>query len=103
MKRDFLKELGIADEAINRIMAENGKDIEAAKGEFESLKQAATAQLTELEGYKTQLAQRDADIESLRQSATDSAAVQGATAKKVNTVDLDVTESNVKQIHSEAR
>lgn len=31
MKRDFLKELGLEDEAINRIMAENGKDIEGWK------------------------------------------------------------------------
>lgn len=31
MKREFLKELGLADEAIDKIMAENGKDIEAHK------------------------------------------------------------------------
>lgn len=32
MKREFLKDLGLADEVIEKIMAENGKDIEAAKG-----------------------------------------------------------------------
>lgn len=37
MKREFLKELGIDDEAINKIMAENGKDINNAKGESEKL------------------------------------------------------------------
>lgn len=31
MKREFLKELGLEDEVINKIMAENGKDIEAHK------------------------------------------------------------------------
>lgn len=31
MKREFLKELGLADEAIDKIMTENGKDIEAHK------------------------------------------------------------------------
>ena len=34
MKRDFLKELGIAEEAIDKIMAENGRDIEAAKAKY---------------------------------------------------------------------
>ena len=71
MKRDFLRELGIADEAINKIMAENGKDIETAKGELETFKQTAAAKDTEIEGYKAQLAQRDSDIETLKQSATD--------------------------------
>ena len=28
MKTDFLKDLGIAQEAIDKIMAENGKDVE---------------------------------------------------------------------------
>ena len=35
MKREFLKELGIEAEAIEKIMAENGKDIEKAKGSSE--------------------------------------------------------------------
>ena len=35
MKREFLKELGLADDVINQIMAENGKDINSAKGDSE--------------------------------------------------------------------
>lgn len=31
MKREFLKELGLTDEQIDKIMAENGKDIEKYK------------------------------------------------------------------------
>ncbi len=31
MKREFLKDLGLADEAIDKIMAENGRDVEAQK------------------------------------------------------------------------
>lgn len=42
MKREFLKELGLADEAIDKIMAENGKDIEAQK----ALTTAEAAKLT---------------------------------------------------------
>lgn len=76
MKRDFLKGLGIGDEMINMIMAENGKDIEAAKGELETLKQNASAKDTEIEGLKGQITQRDSDIESLKKSVADNAALQ---------------------------
>lgn len=34
MKRDFLEGLGVSAEAIDKIMAENGKDIEGAKSKF---------------------------------------------------------------------
>ena len=34
MKRDFLKELGISEDLIDKIMAENGKDIEATKAKY---------------------------------------------------------------------
>ena len=37
MKRSFLKELGLEDEVIDKIMAENGKDIEAHKGSNDKL------------------------------------------------------------------
>ena len=33
MKREFLKELGIEDEVIDKIMDENGKDIEGLKSQ----------------------------------------------------------------------
>ena len=41
MKREFLKELGVeglTDEAIDKIMAENGKDVEAQKARAADLK-----------------------------------------------------------------
>lgn len=44
MKRDFLKDLGLDDETINKIMAENGADINKAKGESEK----AAAELEQL-------------------------------------------------------
>ena len=48
MKTDFLKELGIEQDAINKIMAENGKDIAA--------EQAKTTQAeTDRDKYKEQL------------------------------------------------
>lgn len=44
MKRDFLKELGLEEETINKIMAENGRDINNAKGDNEK----AAAELEQL-------------------------------------------------------
>lgn len=39
MKRDFIESLGIEDkEVIDKIMAENGNDINKAKGELETIK-----------------------------------------------------------------
>ena len=46
MKREFLKELGLEDEAINKIMAENGKGIESWKGKLADTEQ----KLTEAQG-----------------------------------------------------
>lgn len=71
MKRDYLKGLGLAEDAINGIMAENGKDIESAKGDLENVKQQLAAKDTELEGYKSQIAKRDADIDTLKATVKD--------------------------------
>ena len=47
MKREFLKELGLADDVIDKVMAENGKDIEAIKDKLDAReKELATAQHT---------------------------------------------------------
>lgn len=66
MKRDFLKSLGLTDEVIDKIMAENGADITAARGELATTQQQLAAARTENEGLKTQLAERDKDIDALR-------------------------------------
>ena len=62
MKRDFLKELGLEKEAIDAIMAENGKDIENAKSETKELE-------TEIAGLKNQLKDRDSQIDELKKSS----------------------------------
>lgn len=59
MKRDFLKEMGLADDQINSIMAENGKDIEKAKGESEKLS-------TELEQTKADLSKANETLEKFK-------------------------------------
>jgi hypothetical protein len=59
MKREFLKDLGLSDEQIDKIMAENGKDVEAqktktttAEAERDGLKQQLTEANTAIDGFK---------------------------------------------------
>jgi chromosome segregation ATPase len=65
MKREFLKGLGLDQDVIDEIMAENGKDIESFKAQVETLKTSET-------GLKGQLAQRDKDLTELKKNAGDS-------------------------------
>lgn len=58
MKREFLKELGLTDEQIDFIMAENGKDVEAVK-----------AKTTTAEAGKQIEAFKGMDIEGVKKSA----------------------------------
>lgn len=71
MKRKFLEELGIEKDAIDSIMAENGRDIESAKGELESVK-------AELVQAKAALAERDDQLKELKTAAGDN---EGLSAK----------------------
>lgn len=64
MNREFLKKLGLEEEAIDTIMAEHGKTVQ-------SQKTAIAEKDTELTSLKEQLKERDADIEELQKSATD--------------------------------
>ena len=48
MKTEFLKELGLEQETISKIMAENGKDIEAEKKKTQKAE-------GERDNYKSQL------------------------------------------------
>lgn len=72
MKREFLEGLGLDKEAIDKIMAENGKDIQAEKAKLKALedeKVSLTSALDEanetIKGYK------DMDIEKIKRSAID--------------------------------
>lgn len=69
MKTEFLKSLGIDDQdVINKIMAENGKDINAAKGNTEQLQ-------TGNESLKEQLKDRDNQLKDLKKLTTDNEAL----------------------------
>lgn len=62
MTREELKALGLSDEQIDSIMAAHGKVVNATKDEL------ATA-VSERDSYKTQLTDRDTQLESLRLKA----------------------------------
>lgn len=72
MKRDFLKKLGLEEEVIDKIMTENGKDVQAEQAKAEEAR-------TEANGYKEQLEEanktiesyKEMDIEQIKQSAED--------------------------------
>ncbi|CAK7023189.1 MAG: hypothetical protein ENTB_05107 [Enterocloster aldenensis] len=59
MKRKFLEDMGLTKEQVDSIMAENGTDIEAAKGEMEQTK-------AELEQTKTQLQEANTTIDGFK-------------------------------------
>lgn len=65
MKRDFLKELGLEDDVINKVMTEHGKTINEYKEK--------TEKADELEGqisqYKQQLKERDTQLSELAKKA----------------------------------
>ena len=64
MKREFLKDLGIEDETIEKIMTEHGKTVQ-------SLNSTITENETELTSLKEQLLERDNDIKELQANTED--------------------------------
>lgn len=59
MKTEQLKELGLTDDQIKAVFAENGKDIAAEKAKYDSLK-------TDYESVKTQLTTANATIDGFK-------------------------------------
>jgi small-conductance mechanosensitive channel len=65
MKREFLKGLDLADDVIDKIMAQNGSDINGIKDQVASLTQ-------ENESLKGQVSDRDGEIKKLGEQAGNS-------------------------------
>ena len=93
MKRDFLKSLELSDEAIDKIMAENGNDINGLK-----------AKITELEGqisdYKGQVSERDKQLETLKKSSGDAESLKQQISKlqEENKAAAESYEAKIKQM-----
>lgn len=74
MKREFLKELGLEAEVIDKIMAENGKDIEAHKANGDKLTadlSAKTKEHDEALALIEELKKNNAGNEALQKSVAD--------------------------------
>ncbi len=61
MKRKYLEDLGLEKDVIDKIMEENGKDIEAAKGELEKITK-------ERDDLKNTVSNRDKQLDELKKS-----------------------------------
>lgn len=71
MKREFLKELGLDGEIIDKIMAENGADIEKQKKSMEKANQDLEKYKEENEGLKNQLNEANTQIQSFKEMDID--------------------------------
>lgn len=69
MKREFLEGLGLGKEAVDRIMDENGADLEWEKAKTTQAK-------ADLADAQSKLADRDKDLEELKKTSGDAEAVK---------------------------
>lgn len=70
MKTEFLKAMGLNDEQISSIMAENGKDIEKYKKDVEKYKEQYEGTKESLDkANETIQSYKDMDIDSIKKSA----------------------------------
>ena len=71
MKRKFLEDMGLEKEQVDKILDENSQDIGKAKGDLEKVQaDLATAQ-QEVTTLKAQVADRDGQLETLKNSTGD--------------------------------
>lgn len=85
MTRDFLKNLGLADAAIDSILDENSRDIGREKQKTESAKADLTA-------AQARLSQASAELEALKKSGDDIAALQSRYDAETAELNAKVTE-----------
>lgn len=93
MKREFLKSLELTDEVIDKIMAENGNDINREKAKQTELE-------TQINDYKTQVSDRDKQLEELKKSVGDSESLKAQIDKlqEDNKKSNEAYEAKIKQM-----
>lgn len=102
MKREELKNLGMTDDQIKFVMDENGKEINAQKAIIEQKDQEITALTTERDGLKTQVADRDKDIDDLKKQSGNTAELNDKLTELQTKYDTDTKELQGK-LDSQAR
>ncbi|MDU3018593.1 MAG: phage scaffolding protein [Clostridium perfringens] len=89
MKRKFLEDLGLEKEVIDKIMAENGSDIEAEK--------AKTVEVTtKLESANSQLKEANNTITNLKKNNSNNEELQAKVKEYENTIKTQKTEYETK-------
>lgn len=72
MKREFLKELGLEDAVIDKIMSENGKDINKSNEKIKTLEAEVSNKNELLNNANTEIASyKEMDIDAIKKSAED--------------------------------
>ena len=88
MKRDFLKNLGLEDENIDKIMAELGKEVNADKSKLSDLEEKLNSAKESIETYKTKITELESvkddsskiqqELDNLKQQIADKEAEEKA-------------------------
>jgi len=89
MKREFLEGLGLEKETVDKIMAENGSDLEREKNK-------ATLARADLADAQGKLTAAQGELETLRKSNGDIAAVQKQLSELQAKYDADIAERDAK-------
>lgn len=104
MKRKFLEDMGLEKEQVDKVLDENSQDIGKAKGDLEKVQaDLATAQ-QEVTTLKAQVADRDGQLETLKNSTGDVEAMkqQIATLQADNKAKDDAHAAEIKQLKIDA-
>lgn len=71
MKRQFLEEMGLTKEQVDKILDENSQDIGKAKGEVTKIQADLDTAKKEVENLTSQLGDRDNQLKDLKNSTDD--------------------------------
>ncbi|WP_338232875.1 phage scaffolding protein [Companilactobacillus muriivasis] len=79
MKREFLKDLGLTDEVIEKVMSEHGKDVQDVNSKLASAEQ-------ERDSFKSQVDDRDNQIKGLSDKADNNEELNSQIEKLQSTI-----------------
>lgn len=79
MKRKFLEDLGLEDEVVNKIMAENGKDLTTLKAQIDELKETVSVKDETIKQKSDKIAELEkVDIEALKKEQFELGKTEGS-------------------------
>ena len=104
MKRKFLEDMGLEKEQVDKILDENSQDIGKAKGDLEKAQSDLVTANQEITSLKAQVADRDGQLETLKNSTGDVEGMkqQIATLQADNKAKDDAHAAEIKQLKIDA-